>query len=79
MPRDPVIAGEDRHDRAPNSRWPTRRSREPSGNLFDAAERIFGLFDAAEIVADASGRALIQRRQPLYERAKIAEGQPGIN
>jgi hypothetical protein len=79
MPRDPVIAGKDRHDRAPNSRRPTRRSREPSGNLFDAAKRIFGLFDAAEIVANASSRALIQRRQPLYERAKIAEGQSGIN
>jgi hypothetical protein len=79
MPRDPVIAGKDRHDRAPNSRRPTRRSREPSGNLFDAAKRIFGLFDAAEIVTNASSRALIQRRQPLYERAKIAEGQSGIN
>ncbi|MEA2966490.1 MAG: hypothetical protein QOI46_6588, partial [Alphaproteobacteria bacterium] len=28
---------------------------------------------------NASSRALIQRRQPLYERAKIAEGQSGIN
>ena len=33
MPRDPVIAGEDRHDRAQNSRRSTRRSGEPSGNL----------------------------------------------
>ena len=79
MPRDPVIAGEDRHYRALNSRPPTCRSREPSGNLFDAAKRILGLFDAAEIVANASSRALIQRRQSLYERAKIAEGQSGIN
>lgn len=79
MPRDPVIAGEDRHDRAPNCRQPTRRSGEPSGNLFDAAKRIFGLVHAAEIVANASSRSLIQRRQPLYERAKIVEGQSGIN
>jgi len=79
MPRDPVIAGEDRHDRAQNSRRPTCRSGEPSGNLFDAAKRIFGLFDAAEIASNASSRALIQRRQPLYERAKIAKGQSGIN
>jgi hypothetical protein len=79
MPRDPVIAGEDRHDRAQNSRRPTRRSGEPSGNLYDAAGRIIALFDAGEIVANAISRTLIQRRQPLYERAKIAEGQSGIN
>jgi hypothetical protein len=74
MPRDPVITGEDRHDRAQNGRLPTCRSGEPSGNFFGAARRIFGLFDAAEIVANASSRALIQRRQSLNERAKIAEG-----
>ena len=79
MPRDPVIAGEDRHDRAQNSRRPTRRSGEPSGNFFDAAKRIFRLFDATEVVANTSSSALIQRRQPFHERAKIAEGQPRIN
>ena len=79
MPRDPVIAGEDRHDRAQNSRQPTCRGGEPNGNLFDAAKRIFGFVHAAEIVANASSRTLIQWRQPRYERAKIVEGQSGIN
>jgi len=63
MPRDPVIAGEDRHDRAQNSRRPTVEAASQAAIFSDATKRIFGLFDAAEIVANASSRALIQRRQ----------------
>jgi len=75
MPRDPVIAGEDCHDRAQNSRRPTVEAasqRQP----FRCGQANFWAFDAAEIVANASSRALVQRRQTLYERAKSPKGSP---
>jgi len=75
VPRDPVIAGEDRHQRPVDGGRPPAPACQPCGKLLQPAKRFPRLLGPGELRAHPLSRSFVSRRQAAHEVAEIVEGQ----